>query len=49
MYMIRYFYPNIDEFNIECIPGWYEAIKRARAIKEYWKQPVEIYERREVI
>jgi|GEM_PF-5043663 len=49
MYMLRYFNCYLDEIDIETYPCWYEALKRARQVKEYYKQPVEIYERREVI
>jgi len=49
MYMLRFFNRFTGKYDLEAYPCWYEALKRAKEVKEYYKQPVEIYERREVI
>lgn len=49
MYMLRYFNIFTRKYNLEAYPCWFEALRRAKDIKRLMAQPVEIYERREVI
>ena len=49
MYVLRFFNPVMETYNIQIEACWYHALKEARRIKEIYNQPVEIYERKEVI
>lgn len=49
MYVLRYFHPVMKTYNIQIEACWHLALKEARSIKEIYNQPVEIYERKEVI
>lgn len=49
MYVLRYFHPVMKKYNIQIEACWHLALKEARSIKEIYNQPVEIYERKEVI
>lgn len=49
MYALRYWNPDTQQYNIQLEPCYVLAIKEARSIKAIFCQPVEIYERREVL
>lgn len=49
MYVLRYFHPVLRTYQIQIEGCWHLALKEARSINQIYKQPVEIYERKEVI
>ncbi len=49
MYMLRFFNKFTAKYDLEGYPCWFEALRRAKDLKRIMQQPVEIYERREVI
>lgn len=49
MYVLRYFHPVLRMYQIQIEACWHLALKEARSIRKIYGQPVEIYERKEVI
>lgn len=49
MYILRYYHPIYRTTTTQIEACWHEALKEARSIKKIYNQPVEIFERKEVL